>query len=124
MYMALVDPHLTHGCEISLDVDLDLLKPLEDVQTEFLRLVVWASASAWRYSSLRGFGWLYTSKAILTSTAFRNPFILGNILQHTAVSRNPLYAMFLYPAMSRNYLQIECDFGLSFRHDTIVRLFR
>jgi hypothetical protein len=40
MYMALVDPHLTHGCEISLDVNPDLLKPLEDVQTEFLRRIL------------------------------------------------------------------------------------
>ncbi|KAJ6495470.1 hypothetical protein C8R45DRAFT_824268, partial [Mycena sanguinolenta] len=40
MYMALIDPHLTHGCEISLNVDLDLLKPLEDVQTEFLRRIL------------------------------------------------------------------------------------
>jgi hypothetical protein len=37
MYMPLVDPHLTHGCEVSLDVDLDHLKPLEDVQAELIR---------------------------------------------------------------------------------------
>ncbi|KAJ6609322.1 hypothetical protein B0H10DRAFT_2438617 [Mycena sp. CBHHK59/15] len=40
LYMALVDPHLTHDCEVSLDVDLDLLKPLEDVQTDFLRYIL------------------------------------------------------------------------------------
>ncbi|KAJ7309309.1 hypothetical protein DFH08DRAFT_1049982 [Mycena albidolilacea] len=40
LYMALVDPHLTHGCEISLDVDPDLLKLLEDVQNDFLRRIL------------------------------------------------------------------------------------
>ncbi|KAJ7702820.1 hypothetical protein B0H17DRAFT_1043081, partial [Mycena rosella] len=40
LYMALVDPHLTHGCEVSLDVDPDLLKPLEDVQNDFLRRIL------------------------------------------------------------------------------------
>jgi hypothetical protein len=40
VYMALMDPHLTHGCEVSLDVDLDLLKLLEDVQLELLRCIL------------------------------------------------------------------------------------
>ncbi|CAK5263408.1 unnamed protein product [Mycena citricolor] len=40
LYMALIDPHLTHGCEISLDTDLNLLKELEDIQHEFLRRVL------------------------------------------------------------------------------------
>ncbi|KAF8211814.1 hypothetical protein K438DRAFT_1569073, partial [Mycena galopus ATCC 62051] len=40
MYSALVDPHLTHGCEISLDVDLSLLSLLESVQVSFLRRVL------------------------------------------------------------------------------------
>ncbi|KAF8879476.1 hypothetical protein BD779DRAFT_1649417, partial [Infundibulicybe gibba] len=37
LYMSLMDPHLTHGCEIALDVDEGILKGLEDVQTAFLR---------------------------------------------------------------------------------------
>ncbi|KAJ7333985.1 hypothetical protein DFH08DRAFT_707359, partial [Mycena albidolilacea] len=40
MYMALENPHLTHGCEFSLDVNLDLRKPLEDVQIELCILGV------------------------------------------------------------------------------------
>ncbi|KAI0753702.1 hypothetical protein C8Q74DRAFT_1165543, partial [Fomes fomentarius] len=34
---ARVDPHLTAGCEVVLDVQLSLLEPLERVQTTFLR---------------------------------------------------------------------------------------
>lgn len=37
LYMAQVDPHLIHGCDISLDVDPKLLEPLEDIQHSFLR---------------------------------------------------------------------------------------
>ncbi|KAF8872278.1 hypothetical protein BD779DRAFT_1452936, partial [Infundibulicybe gibba] len=36
-YMSLMDPHLTHGCEITLDVGEGILKGLEDVRTAFLR---------------------------------------------------------------------------------------
>lgn len=36
LYMALVDPHLTHGAGINLDVDLPLLKKLEEIQEHFL----------------------------------------------------------------------------------------
>lgn len=36
-YMATVDPHLTHGCEISPDIDSSLLESLEVVQHDFLR---------------------------------------------------------------------------------------
>jgi hypothetical protein len=35
-YMALMDPHLTHGAEISLDIDPPLLEKLEDIQHLFL----------------------------------------------------------------------------------------
>ncbi|KII91974.1 hypothetical protein PLICRDRAFT_36739 [Plicaturopsis crispa FD-325 SS-3] len=37
LYMARVDPHLTSGCEVVLDVDKGLLAPLESVQHRFLR---------------------------------------------------------------------------------------
>ncbi|PPR04339.1 hypothetical protein CVT24_013418 [Panaeolus cyanescens] len=37
MYIALVDPHLVHGCEISLDTNKANLQSLEKVQIEFLR---------------------------------------------------------------------------------------
>ncbi|KAF8869305.1 hypothetical protein BD779DRAFT_1457832, partial [Infundibulicybe gibba] len=39
LYMSLMDPlaHLTHWCEIALDVDEGNLKGLEDVQEAFLR---------------------------------------------------------------------------------------
>ncbi|KAL0562791.1 hypothetical protein V5O48_019287, partial [Marasmius crinis-equi] len=37
LYNARVDPHLTFGCEVSLDVDPSLLASLEDVQLAFLR---------------------------------------------------------------------------------------
>jgi hypothetical protein len=40
MYMALVDPYLTLGCEVSLNVDVNHWKPLEDVQVEFIRRVL------------------------------------------------------------------------------------
>jgi hypothetical protein len=36
LYMALMDPHLTHGAEISLDINLPLLEKLEDIQRLFL----------------------------------------------------------------------------------------
>ena len=36
LYMALMDPHLTHGAEISLDINPDLLEKLEDIQHLFL----------------------------------------------------------------------------------------
>jgi Reverse transcriptase (RNA-dependent DNA polymerase) len=37
LYNARVDPHLTSGCEISLDVNMVLLAPLQKVQHTFLR---------------------------------------------------------------------------------------
>ncbi|THU77421.1 hypothetical protein K435DRAFT_889798 [Dendrothele bispora CBS 962.96] len=37
LYMTRVDPHLTFGCEISIDVDTKLLGLLESVQHSFLR---------------------------------------------------------------------------------------
>ncbi|KAF6752456.1 hypothetical protein DFP72DRAFT_815407 [Ephemerocybe angulata] len=37
LYMALVDPHLTHGCEITLDTNATALGLLEKVQIAFLR---------------------------------------------------------------------------------------
>ncbi|THV03490.1 hypothetical protein K435DRAFT_747737 [Dendrothele bispora CBS 962.96] len=37
LYMARIDPHLTFGCEVVLDVDLTLVGELEDVQHMFLR---------------------------------------------------------------------------------------
>ncbi|KAE9403489.1 hypothetical protein BT96DRAFT_814910, partial [Gymnopus androsaceus JB14] len=37
LYMARVDPHLTFGCEVVLDIDLSLLGELELVQHLFLR---------------------------------------------------------------------------------------
>ena len=36
LYMALMDPHLTHGAEISLDINPLLLEKLEDIQHLFL----------------------------------------------------------------------------------------
>ena len=36
MYMALVDPHLTHGAKICLDINPPLLEKLEDIQHRFL----------------------------------------------------------------------------------------
>ncbi|KAJ6512435.1 hypothetical protein C8R45DRAFT_920271 [Mycena sanguinolenta] len=40
LYMARVDPYLTSGCDVCLDVDLKSLKLLEKVQLSFLRLYV------------------------------------------------------------------------------------
>jgi hypothetical protein len=40
MYTALVVPHLTHDCEVSLDLELTYLKPLDDVQVEFIRRIL------------------------------------------------------------------------------------
>lgn len=37
LYSALVDPHLIHGCEISLDTNKPSLAALEDIQVAFLR---------------------------------------------------------------------------------------
>jgi len=36
LYMALIDPHLTHGAEICLDINPPLLEKLEDIQHRFL----------------------------------------------------------------------------------------
>ncbi|OCH92313.1 hypothetical protein OBBRIDRAFT_727045, partial [Obba rivulosa] len=44
LYMALVDPHLTYGCDIALDVDPTLLAQLEVVQHYHLRRVLGLSA--------------------------------------------------------------------------------
>lgn len=38
--MAQIDPHLIHGYEVILDVDLPLLEKLSDVQTSYLRRVL------------------------------------------------------------------------------------
>ncbi|KAF8200997.1 hypothetical protein BJ912DRAFT_844067, partial [Pholiota molesta] len=35
-YMALIDPHLTHGAEICMDTHLPLLEKLEDIQQCFI----------------------------------------------------------------------------------------
>ncbi|KAF5339991.1 hypothetical protein D9611_012378 [Ephemerocybe angulata] len=40
LYMALVDPHLTHGCEIALDTNATALGLLEKVQIAFLRRIL------------------------------------------------------------------------------------
>jgi hypothetical protein len=40
LYMALVDPHLTHGCKIILDTNSTALEKLEKVQIAFLRRVM------------------------------------------------------------------------------------
>lgn len=40
LYFSLLDPHLTHGCDVFIDVDLPLLKHLETVQISFLRRVL------------------------------------------------------------------------------------
>ncbi|KAF8240369.1 hypothetical protein L208DRAFT_1233446 [Tricholoma matsutake] len=40
LYMAQIDPHLIHGYEVILDVDLPLLEKLSDVQTSYLRRVL------------------------------------------------------------------------------------
>ncbi|KAJ7308601.1 hypothetical protein DFH08DRAFT_823887 [Mycena albidolilacea] len=37
LYMARIDPHLTFGCEVALDVTNTHVSKLEDVQNEFLR---------------------------------------------------------------------------------------
>ncbi|EIN14587.1 hypothetical protein PUNSTDRAFT_24260, partial [Punctularia strigosozonata HHB-11173 SS5] len=37
LYMARIDPHLTHACEIALDIDPVLLRMLEGVQFRYLR---------------------------------------------------------------------------------------
>ena len=37
LYQARVDPHLTYGCEVCLDIDPALLLPLERVQHDFFR---------------------------------------------------------------------------------------
>ncbi|KAJ7355809.1 hypothetical protein DFH08DRAFT_912647 [Mycena albidolilacea] len=40
LYMARIDPHLTFGCEVALDVTDTHVSRLEDVQNEFLRSVL------------------------------------------------------------------------------------
>ena len=40
LYMALIDPHLTHGAEICLDINPPLLEKLEDIQHRFLGRVL------------------------------------------------------------------------------------
>ncbi|OCH83539.1 hypothetical protein OBBRIDRAFT_572675, partial [Obba rivulosa] len=44
LYSARVDPHLTFGCEVSLDIDATLLRPLGDVQHQYLRRSLGLSA--------------------------------------------------------------------------------
>ncbi len=40
MFRALVEPHLTYGCEVSLDVQPAALEPLQKVEVAFLRRVL------------------------------------------------------------------------------------
>ncbi|KAI0693700.1 hypothetical protein C8T65DRAFT_585580, partial [Cerioporus squamosus] len=40
MFRALVEPHLTYGCEIAVDVQPTVLEPLEKVEVAFLRRVL------------------------------------------------------------------------------------
>ncbi|KAF5385079.1 hypothetical protein D9615_000996 [Tricholomella constricta] len=44
LYMARVDPHLIHGCEVILDVDRAALNELEKVQRTFIRRLLHLSA--------------------------------------------------------------------------------
>ncbi|KAF5386614.1 hypothetical protein D9615_001545 [Tricholomella constricta] len=44
LYMARVDPHLIHGCEVILDVDRAALNELEKVQRTFIRRMLHLSA--------------------------------------------------------------------------------
>jgi hypothetical protein len=37
LYFARVDPHLTAGCDLCLDTSPSFLKPLEDIQLNFIR---------------------------------------------------------------------------------------
>ncbi|KAJ4494573.1 hypothetical protein C8J55DRAFT_415141 [Lentinula edodes] len=46
LYTALVDCHLTHGCEIMPDTDPGLLRILEDVQLRFLRRMLGLSTNS------------------------------------------------------------------------------
>ncbi|KAI0064582.1 hypothetical protein BV25DRAFT_1906569 [Artomyces pyxidatus] len=48
LYMARVDPHLIHACDIIPDVDLSLLAQLEAVQVTFLRRLLGLSACSMR----------------------------------------------------------------------------
>lgn len=45
LYLSLIDPHLTNGCEITLDAALDLLKPLQRTQRSFLRRILGVGSS-------------------------------------------------------------------------------
>ncbi|KAI0628707.1 hypothetical protein C8Q77DRAFT_1067800 [Trametes polyzona] len=46
LYRARVEPHLTAGCEVALDVRTDALKTLEDIQLNFLRRALRVSPRA------------------------------------------------------------------------------
>ncbi|KAF5375862.1 hypothetical protein D9615_008181 [Tricholomella constricta] len=45
LYMARVDPHLTHGCEVALDIDRAALNGLENVQRTYIRRMLHLSGS-------------------------------------------------------------------------------
>lgn len=48
LYNARVDPHLTAACEVSLDVDMRLLKPLQKVQLTYLQRLIGLNPRAMR----------------------------------------------------------------------------
>ncbi|KZP22953.1 hypothetical protein FIBSPDRAFT_696257, partial [Athelia psychrophila] len=48
LFNARVDPHLTAGCEVALDVDMRLLAPLQKVQHTFLQRLIGLNPKAMR----------------------------------------------------------------------------
>ncbi|KAF7973545.1 hypothetical protein HWV62_14906 [Athelia sp. TMB] len=48
LYNARVDPHLTAACEVAIDVDMQLLKPLQAVQHTFLQRLIGLNPRAMR----------------------------------------------------------------------------
>lgn len=48
LYNARVDPHLTAGCEVALDVDMALLKPLQKVQHTYMQRLIGLNPRAMR----------------------------------------------------------------------------
>lgn len=48
LYNSRVDPHLTAGCEVALDVNMNLLKPLQQIQHTFMQRLIGLNPRAMR----------------------------------------------------------------------------
>ncbi|KZP03236.1 hypothetical protein FIBSPDRAFT_692711, partial [Athelia psychrophila] len=80
LYSARVDPHLTSACEVSLDVDMRLLKPLQKIQHTYLQRLIGLNPKAMR-------AFCFSESGVLP-LAYRRIILAVRYLQYV-LSREP-----------------------------------